>query len=396
MTARARPRQRQVDGPLTVPEELSGAAAGAGQSAAFDRATIALVLAIKSLLLAFGAMAYAIIADKRVAGPLAALGLWNRWDAPHYLNIARNGYQATGEDRFLIVFFPLYPLTIRLVTVAARNELVAAFIVSGVASLAAALLLGRLARLDGTEEFASRAVWFLLIFPTSYFLHIGYTESLFIALVLGAFLTARTGRWELAGILGALACLTRVNGLLLMPALAVEALIQYWATRRLNPQWLWLGFPLAGVAGYLLINQRVYGDPFQFLVYQREHWFKQFDWPWNGIAGNVRSIGWRGPSEAQMIGLQEVIFIALGLGGTVASWVLLRPSYATWMTGNWLLFTSTSFILSTPRYTLILFPLYLLIARLTANQIWYRVVTVWSLIFMALFIALFVQGRWAF
>ena len=41
---------------------------------------------------------------------------------------------------------------------------------------------------------------FLLIFPTAYFLHIGYTESLFLALVLGSFLAARTDRWWLAGL----------------------------------------------------------------------------------------------------------------------------------------------------------------------------------------------------
>ena len=68
-----------------------------------------------------------------------------------------------------------------------------------------------------------RAAWFLLIFPTAYFLHIGYTESLFLALVLGSFLAARTDRWWLAGILGGLAALTRINGLVLIPALAAEA-----------------------------------------------------------------------------------------------------------------------------------------------------------------------------
>ena len=44
---------------------------------------------------------------------------------------------------------------------------------------------------------AMRAAWFLLIFPTAYFLHIGYTESLFLALVLGSFLAARTDRERL-------------------------------------------------------------------------------------------------------------------------------------------------------------------------------------------------------
>lgn len=364
--------------------------------AAFDRATIAATLAVKAVILLFGALAYSIVSDRSVAGPLAALELWNRWDAPHYLSIARDGYQATGEDRFFIVFYPLYPLAVRLAAVLVQNQLVAAFLVSGVASLAVALLLWRLARLDGTAEYASRAVWFLLIFPTAYFLHIGYTESLFIALVLGSFLAARHERWALAGSLGALACLTRINGLVLIPALAVEVLIHYRATRRFRVEWCWIALPLLGVVGYLLLNRAIYGDPLQFLTYQREHWYKTFAWPWQGIEGNLRSIGWRRPNEAQMIGGQEVFFIALGLIGTIAAGFTLRPSYAVWMAGNWLLFTSTSFILSVPRYSLILFPLYLLFARLAAHRTWYTILTVWSLLFMSLFIILFVQGRWAF
>ena len=363
---------------------------------AADRQTLLGALAAKAIILLFGLLAYSAIADKAVAGPRDALALWNRWDAPHYLSIARDGYQTVGEDRFLIVFFPLYPLAIRLVSLLVVNELLAAFIVSGVASLAAALLLRRLALLDGTAEFASRAVWFLLIFPTSYFLQIGYTESLFIALILGAFLAARHERWALAGCLGALACLTRINGLLLLPAFAVEVALLYRARGRFRREWLWIGLPVVGILGYLLLNRVVYGDPLQFLHYQREHWYKSFDWPWNGVGGSVRSIGWRTPADAQMVGGQETLFIALGFGGAVATALLLRPSYAIWMFGNWLLFTSTAFVLSVPRYTLTLFPLYLLFARLAAGRTWFLILTVWSLLFMALFVTLFVQGRWAF
>jgi len=88
----------------------------------------------------------------------------------------------------------------------------------------------------------------------------------------------------------------------------------------------------------LLINQTVYSNPLQFLTYQREHWYKTFAWPWQGIEGNVRSIGWRKPNEAQMIGVQEVFYFVLGLVGTIAAGLTMRPPYAVWMAGNWLLF----------------------------------------------------------
>ena len=56
-------------------------------------------------------------------------------------------------------------------------------------------LLFRLVSLETSPAVGLRAVWFLLIFPTAYFLQIGYTESLFLAFVLGSFLAARTDRW---------------------------------------------------------------------------------------------------------------------------------------------------------------------------------------------------------
>src|SRR5207237_1033638 len=82
--------------------------------------------------------------------------------------------------------------------------------VSTVASRAAGLLLYRLAEIDEQETVARASVFFMFVFPTSYFLHIGYTESLFLALSVGAFLAARVRRWWLAGTLGALAAAARV------------------------------------------------------------------------------------------------------------------------------------------------------------------------------------------
>ena len=196
----------------------------------WDWETIRLVLAVKVLLFTFGIQAVAAFTQKHRGW----LELWNNWDSTHYLKLAEHGYVAAGDSRVSLVFFPLYPWLVRLVAFVARDYMVAALIVSGFASVAVALLLRRLARCDETEEVSSNAVWFLLIFPTSYFLHVAYTESLFLALVLSCFLAARKSRWAWAGILGAAACLTRVNGLILLPALAMEVGLQYWQTRRVN------------------------------------------------------------------------------------------------------------------------------------------------------------------
>ena len=365
----------------------------------FDARVVGLVLAVKALLLLYGVQAFVVWKNEWVGPFYSWLAIWNRWDAPHYLDIARTGYVAGGVEERWIVFFPLYPWLVRVSAFVLRDELSAAFFVSGVASVAAGLLLYRLARADGEpEEVARGAVFHLLVFPTAYFLHIGYNESLFLALALGAFLAARTRRWRVAGLLGGLAAMTRINGFVLLPALAFEAWEEYRSEgRRWRAEWLWLLLAGGGFAGYLFINWWVLGDPRAFLKIQGEHWFKSPTWPWVGIRGAWDATWARTPSDAQMVGWHELFFILLGLGLTAWAWVRLRASYAVWMTCNWLMWTSTKFALSVPRYTLVLFPAFILLGRLRASRpAWGAAVAVWSLLMLALFAARFAQGYWAF
>ena len=75
---------------------------------------------------------------------------------------------------------------------------------------------------------------------------------------------------------------------------------------------------------------------------------------------------------------------------------MLRPSYAVWMALNWLLFASQSWDISAPRYTLMMFPLFILLARLARRRAWDAAITVWSLLWLGLFASEFVRGHWAF
>ncbi len=376
-----------------------------------DAQLIGLTLLLKLLLLIGGAIAFMVFAGEALHGPRGLLEVWDRWDAPHYTDLAVFGYRAVdpgnlveggyrsiypGDLSLYIVFYPLFPWAVAAVYALLHDPLVAAIAVSTVASLFVAPLLARLVALDFDVAVGRRAAIFLLIFPTAYFLHIGYTESLFLALVLGSFLAARTNRWWLAGLLGALATLTHVNGLVLVPALAAEALLAWWPDRRWRWRWLGIAIVPLGFAGYLALNQAVYGDPLAFLAIQREHWFKSLSPPWVGIGGVITSILTRPPDDAFMLGWMELGFIGLGLVATVVAALRFRPSWAVWMAGNWLLITSTSFVLSVPRYTLVLFPLFAWFALLTRSR-WTAVgLGVASLLGFAYFAGRFAAGQWAF
>ncbi len=351
--------------------------------------TVWLVLGIKLLVLTFGVQAVATMALHHPGW----LEIWNRWDAVFYLRLAEHGYVAVGDGAVSLVFFPLYPWLVRATALFVHDYMLAAFVVSGFASVAAGLILFRLVRCDESEVVARNAVWFLFIFPTAFFLHIAYTESLFLVLSLGCFLAARKERWAIAGLLGAGACLTRVNGLILVPALAAEVILQYWQSRRLDWRWLWLGLIPFGFLGYLWLNHEVTGDFFAFTKIMHEHWYKELASPWFGIHDLwLRTLGLN-VNE----GLNELIIVILTLVCTIWSWFRLRPSYSVWITLNWLLITSTAFILSVPRYTLALFPVFILFSvATTGRRFWFAMLTVWSLLYLALYTGRFAQGIWAF
>jgi hypothetical protein len=354
-----------------------------------DTETALLVLVLKGLVLFLAALSIQTLFDQKENWST----LWTRWDASHYLSLAKDGYTGTGDGRFSIVFYPLYPWLVRAVAFVCRSYFGAALLVSGVASICAALLLRRITELDQPAIVARMTVWFLLIFPTAYFLHIGYTESLFLALVLGCLLAARKQAWAIAGVLGALACMTRVNGLLLVPTLLVEAFLQYRDTRRIDWRWLWIAAPTLGFLAYLFLNYRVTGDPFAFSPIMEEHWYKKILPPWVGIHNAWTRIFRFNLTE----GLFEFIFIVFSFLCTVWCWVALRPSYAVWMTLNWLLITSTTFVVSVPRYCLALFPIFIILARLaSARPLAGRIITATSLFLLALFAMKFAHGTWAF
>jgi len=143
----------------------------------------------------------------------------SRWDTGFYLRIADQGYQYEGMRLPSVAFFPLLPLLIRGLTPLVGDALWAGLIIANLALLGATMLLHRLVEEEWGPGVASRAVWYLLIFPTAFFGSAIYSESLFLLGAIGALYLARKGAWESAAVLGALTALTRFVGILVAPML---------------------------------------------------------------------------------------------------------------------------------------------------------------------------------
>ncbi|MBE3117009.1 hypothetical protein IMZ68_07370 [Candidatus Bathyarchaeota archaeon] len=320
-----------------------------------------------------------------------------KWDSPHYMYIAQHGYVNQGDPANFIVFFPLYPFLVRLITFDFAYANLSGLIISNVSSIFAVVYLFKLVKLDYSDSVAKRAVLYLCVFPTAYFLSAVFTESLFLTLVVASLYYARNGRWGLAGFLGFLAALSRIAGLILLPVLVVEYLYQKkWKIRSSDLRLLWAGLPALGFVVYLVINFVVTGGFLTFMEVERVHWFQTLD-PLGGFAGALRWAVGRSFPDSLTIGYAQVVFAFLGFMMVLAGyWFKLRPSYQVYMLFTWVLAVSTGFWISVPRYVLVMFPMFIVLALISTKKSVAIAIVAVSSIALVFFTWLFATGAWAF
>lgn len=291
---------------------------------------------------------------------------WERADALWYLRIASDGYRA---DDGSAAFFPAYPMLVRAVGfVTGGHWLLAAYLVSNLALLVALVFLYRLTELEHSPERARRTVVLACVFPTAFFLFAPYTEALFLALSVAAFYYARRSRWGLVAVLAFAAALTRSPGLLLAPALAVEALLQWRAGERGARRWpLVRGLAAAAVVPlgtvlYLGYWHQYGGDWRRPFDVQKEGWGKEQAWPWQTLWDGLKvSVQFVGTYPGAYFAV-DALFVLLLLAVAVWATRQLRASYAVYV---WLslLFPMTLMwpgrpFLSVPRLFVVVFPLF--------------------------------------
>ncbi len=316
------------------------------------------------------------------------LAVWGRWDAVHYLNIATQGYQGTD-----MAFFPLYPLLIRVVGSLAGNHLIAGMLISNATFFFGLLYLYKLLEHEYDRAVARRAIFYVSIFPTAVYFTAVYTESLFFMLTVASFYYMRSRSWWLAGILGFLAALTRVEGVLLL----VPFLIEWSSQRPLRPRAYYDLFAAAliplGLAVYMAYLWVLRADPLYFSHVQ-VHWNRHLAMPWVSVANAFGKLAHAtGP---QLVANQslEIAFTLLMIGVLLAGWHSLRPSYIAYMALSILVPMSTSNLMSMPRFALVLFPMFAIMARWGERPWVNNVILAFSLPLLGLFTVLFADWYW--
>jgi Gpi18-like mannosyltransferase len=293
---------------------------------------------------------------------------WERFDALWFLRIADAGYRMTDGSA---AFYPLFPLLVRVVSFALGGHPFAAGMLVSNASFAAALcVLYLLTAEERSVETARTAVLLTAVFPSALFFYAPYSESLFLLLVLVCFRAARRRAWWMAAAAAVLAALTRIVGIALAPALAIEAIQQWREGHRssLVRGLVAAAAPGVGTAAYLWYWYAKIGDalaPIHFQV----NWLRTPSWPWVTFAKAtedlVRYVGTENGGYWAIDWLIVVPVVAASI------WAIrrYRPSYVVYMWSGLLIPLSYVFeprpLMSMPRFVLPLFPVFWAISELT-------------------------------
>ena len=311
-------------------------------------------------------------------------------DANWYVGIAAEGYERRTFENTSYhnwVFFPLYPLSMRAASWVSGELALTGMFLSHLFLFFALIFLHKIALTFGLDvEAANRTVFYLAIFPVSYFYSLPLSESSFLLLSTAGFYFAKTRRWWLAGLCGALASAARLSGVLLLPALAVlyfETYRTLWPPRR---EFFALCLIPAGLIGFMIHLYSITGNAFAFLDANKT-WGRKPSFFLIPLLNYLESpLDLVGPWSPNFLNFWAAVLVL------ICGLVLLRRrayALACYSLSSQLVALSGVLLQSQARYAMVVFPAFMVLATWGKNPAFDTAVRTVSLVLLTLMSALF-------
>lgn len=345
------------------------------------------------------------------------------WDSEFYVGIAVGGYDdpriTTGELRdgtklpLSYAFFPFYPATMAVIASPLRlfglNPIAAASLAGVIVSLLGTLLamfsLYDLTRVELGEEGGLRAAFYMLIFPTGFFLAQVYTEGLFIGLALGCLMLIYHKRFLWAAILAALATLTKAIGLALVFPLflgwaSTVNWREIWRSGTQNLRSNFSGFHISAllviilpVIAYLIWHYFL-GD--KAFTIEREYFGRGiFNWPELNRGLKMMFDSFRDGSNSQRTTYYAIEVFGVILAVIACLFTARRyPGLTLFSVFALILPITGSAPQSIIRYVLAVPAVFVFLARLGRNTVFDKAWTIFSLLMMGMLLTLFTFKMW--
>ena len=329
-----------------------------------------------------------------------------QWDSRRYAFVAANGYIKSGAGAENIVFFPAFPLLMRAVSEVFQVATQYSGVLTNIL-LTPVMILGvyRLASLDLGHKSGLVAVALLEAAPWSHNSMLAYTETLFIGACVWGVYCFRQRHYFWSFLVLLLAGLTRPTGIALFPLLFMEVWI-LWRTLpgKLKPPIKAYAPVIAPILGYLIylgINFVVFSDFFASGKFMVSEWHKRVVPMPEGLAlGLFNTLDGFVPKNFSQVITErpsEVLAICSLTIFTFYAGAKSRVSYAIFLAANLFIISSTSWILSSPRYVAAMFPVAFIAAPYFATRgKLLAFILVVGLSFQTFYLILFCTGHWSF
>jgi hypothetical protein len=337
------------------------------------------------------------------------------WDSEYYLAIAVGGYDDPATDLVRgtrdgitksYAFLPFYPLLIRLfmfpfnllgLTPIATATL-AGVLVSALGTLGAMYALYDLTNDSLGEDGGLRAAFYLIIFPTGFFLLQVYTEGLFVGLVFGCLAMLKRRQWLYAALLAAAATLTRAVGVVIIIPMLIEWLRSGEWKAIMSQRTSW-----RSILGGLL----VFSPLVTFLIWKNSRYGQAFDYvertefgsKFMDISGAIAD--WTQAIESLSMdilqrGANYSLIIFLFVLAVVACFKCLRdyPAVACLSLAIILISWGSGPASGMHRYVLTAPAVFVALADFGRNRVFDRLWTLASILWMGLLAALFAVDMW--
>lgn len=322
----------------------------------------------------------------------------SRWDGGQYLGIV-DGYGYEASQKSNVAFFPLYPMAITAVSKLGLTPAVAAVLISHLCFLFALYVLYDLCRTRWSDHIASMTLIYLVCFPTAFFFSAIYTESLFLLLTVGTFWCLERRYWLAAGLVGALATATRFLGLALFPV-ALLYILQEWGQHssirtevvRLSKRLLAVLLILGGIGSYSWFLLLRFGSGLAFLEAQNS---------WGAVGFNPILVTVSMLSQLSY-GVSYYAF-PMALGGVLAIlfFIYCCLQYRDSIGLKYLIYSLILFLVplgvraeSLMRYTVVIFPLFIVMAVKHPRGMFRDLLLSTSVILQIWFLSQFIQLRY--
>jgi Mannosyltransferase (PIG-V) len=305
------------------------------------------------------------------------LTITSMWDSAYYISISETGYFGSSQPFQWRAFFPGLPLAMRVVAQLATLHpgtyfrlTVAGLAIALLCSLLATVLLYRITELRFGSRAAVCAAVMLMAWPTATFLSSVYSESLYLVLALAAWWFGMRRQWLLAGVFCAGASLTRINGIFVMVALFVMLAVSVAQRRERFRVWKLGAIALggAGALGYLAYLWANTGDLLAWPHAQEAGWARRTETPWTAFTNTIEAIKVVDSAPRRFQWVADIATVVFGLA---ASAYFAVKRYLPELTLTVITFafpmTSGNYV-SILRYTLTIFPLFIVGGALLARQ----------------------------